>query len=82
MIGHRPIPMLAMMAKTDAAQIQVGVRNEWIKIGVRTGILIENITHAGEVALAELSRNAKLIDETGTVIQGDGLISKREYYLG
>ena len=77
-IGDRPIPMPAMMAKPDAAKVQIGVRNKRVKIGIRAGIFIVDITRAGEITLAELPRDAEFVDKTGLVIQGDCLSPGRK----
>ena len=81
-IGNRPIPVPAMMAKSDAAKLQIGIRNERVEICVRAGILAVNITHAGEITLAKLPCDTEIIDEAGIIIQRDGLVSERRVFHG
>src|SRR5436190_18166461 len=46
MVSQRPIPALAMMTYTDASEVQISVRYERGKTGVRTGTFAPLITHA------------------------------------
>ncbi len=61
--------MLAMVSKPDAAELQIGIRNERVEIGVRAGVFVVNVTHTGEITLAEQPCDAEFIDETRFVIQ-------------
>src|SRR6266478_2320274 len=52
-----PGPALALVSETQAAHVEIGVRNERSVVFVRRGGLAKKIAGTGKIAFTELARN-------------------------
>ena len=75
-IADCPVPALPMVAKTEVAQVQVGIWNDRIEVLIGAGIFAVNVPDRSEVPLPKLIGDTELIHETGGVIPHKNRIAK------
>src|SRR5260221_13603438 len=67
--GERPVPVLAMPAHAEAADVKVGIGYQWRVVFAGRGFLAEEVPGADKVTFAQLAGGPGFIKETRIPIQ-------------
>src|SRR5438034_1310235 len=66
-----PVPAMALVSETEAADVQIGVGNQRSVIFVGSRGLAEKVTGAGEITFAELTGHAELVEKARLPVQSE-----------